>query len=81
MIELAEQGCGKRTPYTTKSGLRIGSLYEPPRKNSMSDEEEFWQNVFLGIRPSPSTAQVIVFAVYVAALATVFAVLALVVKP
>jgi hypothetical protein len=76
MIELAHQECRKRTPYTTSSGLQIGSHYEPPRKNHMSQEDECWQGVLLGEKPYPSANQVIVFVVYCIALAGVFALIA-----
>ena len=51
MIELAQQEHSKRLPYTTPSGLQIGSRYEPPRHNPMSREDEFWQGVLLGDPP------------------------------
>lgn len=76
MIELAQQGSSKAIPYTTKSGLQIGSLYEPPRKNNMSQEDEHWQGVLLGEKPYPSASQIIVFAAYCALLAVIFAALA-----
>lgn len=81
MIELAQQGYSKRTPYTTKSGLQIGLHYEPPRSSQMSQEDEHWQCVLLGLKPNPSAIQIIVFGAYCAFLVVVFAVVALMVKP
>lgn len=40
----------KALPYTTKSGLQIGSRYEPPRFNDMTAEDEHWQGVLLGVK-------------------------------
>jgi len=76
MIELAQQGSSKATPYTTKSGLQIGYLYEPPRKNNMSQEDEHWQGVLLGEKPYLSAGRVVVFAAYCVLLAVIFAALA-----
>ena len=36
-------------PYTTKSGLQIGRLYQPPRKDMYKDEEII-QQALLGLR-------------------------------
>lgn len=41
-----------RTPYTTKSGIQIGCMYEPPRQQ-MTPEEERIQGVLLGIKEDP----------------------------
>jgi len=38
-------------PYTTRTGLRIGSQYMPSQKVRMTAEDEFWQGVLLGIKP------------------------------
>jgi hypothetical protein len=38
-------------PYTTRTGLRIGAYYTPPPRRQMSNDEEFWQGIFLGIKP------------------------------
>ena len=51
MIELAQQEHSKRLPYTTPSGLQIGSRYEPPRLNTHTREDDFWQAVLLGDPP------------------------------
>ena len=51
MIELAQEERPKRIPYTTSSGLQIGSRYEPPRLNTHTREDDFWQAVLLGDPP------------------------------
>lgn len=40
-----------RLPYTTRTGLKIGSQYMPPQQVRMTSEDEFWQGVLLGIKP------------------------------
>ena len=52
MIQIAQQERPKRLPYTTSSGLQIGSRYEPPRHNPHSQEDDFWQGVLLGDPPA-----------------------------
>jgi hypothetical protein len=39
-----------KVPYTTHSGLQIGSRYDPPRFNDMTAEDEHWQGVLLGVK-------------------------------
>ena len=39
----------KSLPYHTGK-VAIGLHYEPPKKNYMSHEEEFWQSIILGER-------------------------------
>ena len=39
----------KSLPYHTGK-VQIGLHYEPPKRNYMSHEEEFWQSVILGER-------------------------------
>lgn len=75
MIELAHDGHSKNVPYTTKSGLQIGSRYTPQQLVQMSSDEEHWQRVLLGIKPNPSPAQVIAFCAYVAILVMIFIVI------
>ena len=41
-----------KTPYTTKAGIKIGCMYEPPRQQ-MTAEEEHMQAVLLGIKQDP----------------------------
>jgi len=43
-------------PYTTRTGLKIGSSYTPPTKGRMTAEDEHWQAVLLGIKPSHNWA-------------------------
>ena len=69
MIELAQQEHSKRLPYTTPSGLQIGSRYEPPRHNPMSREDEFWQGVLLGDPPRWTIKRIVGIAVHTALLA------------
>lgn len=38
-------------PYTTRTGLKIGAYYTPPKQARMSHDDEFWQGVLLGIKP------------------------------
>lgn len=39
-------------PFTTKSGLKIGQYYVPRQPIQMSRDEEFWQSILLGIKPT-----------------------------
>jgi len=43
-------------PYTTRTGIKIGSSYTPPTRMRMTAEDEHWQAVLLGIKPSPNLA-------------------------
>jgi hypothetical protein len=55
-----------KVPYTTHSGLQIGSRYDPPRFNEMTAEDEHWQGVLLGNkRKSVNEFAVVVIAVLV----------------
>jgi hypothetical protein len=48
----------KGTPcFTTKSGIKIGCMYEPPLGNHVTPEGEFWQRRLLkpSISPLPYT--------------------------
>ena len=40
----------ERIPYTTKSGLKIGCRYEPPRPMHYSRDMELLQSALLGSR-------------------------------
>jgi hypothetical protein len=42
--------------YTTRTGLKIGSSYTPPAQVRMTAEDEQWQAVLLGIKPSHNWA-------------------------
>lgn len=59
MIELAREECRKRTPYTTSSGVQIGSRYEPPRHNPHTKEDDFWQGVLLGDPPAWTIGRIV----------------------
>ena len=59
MIELAQEERPKRTPYTTPSGLQIGSRYEPPPQNPNSREDDFWQGILLGDPPEWTLQRVV----------------------
>jgi hypothetical protein len=41
-----------KTPYTTRTGIKIGCMYEPPRQQ-MTVEEERMQAALLGIKEDP----------------------------
>ena len=57
-------------PYTTKTGVQIGLLYQkPPLKQS--PEDEFIQSVLLGDRMSPTISELIEWMVYLVALAVI----------
>ena len=67
MIQLAEQERPKRTPYTTPSGLQIGSRYEPHPINPHTKEDDFWQGVLLGDPPRWTIPRIISMVVHIAA--------------
>lgn len=46
-------------PFTTKSGLKIGQYYVPRQQQPMSRDEEFWQQILLGIKPTSHMPMVI----------------------
>jgi len=46
-------------PFTTKSGLKIGQYYVPRQQQQMSRDEEFWQGILLGIKPTSHMPMVI----------------------
>lgn len=45
-------------PYTTRTGLKIGAYYTPPKQAEMSRDDEFWQGVLLGIKPKSNIPMV-----------------------
>lgn len=55
----------ERTPYQTRSGLKIGSNYTPPKPNRMTREEEVMQGILLGIEPEWSQKRIAVLVGYV----------------
>jgi hypothetical protein len=62
----------KQPPYTTSSGLQIGSRYEPPRHNSHTREDDFWQGVLLGDPPAWTIKRIMGVLVYSFVLAFLF---------
>ncbi len=46
-VTKVERSSSRPVPYTTKSGLRIGCMYQPP-KQELTPEGEFIQAVLLG---------------------------------
>ena len=53
-------------PYTTKTGLQIGVFYQAPQTQRMSETEEYWQGVLLGIEPEWSRRRIFKYMTYVA---------------
>lgn len=45
-------------PYTTKTGLKIGLLYQKP-PTIQSREDEFIQGILLGDRPNPDMYEIL----------------------
>lgn len=62
----------KHTPYTTKSGLRIGCNYTPPSRDYMSADAEFLQSALLGIEPQFSQRRVAGWVVYAICIVAIF---------
>lgn len=62
----------EQVPYKTRSGLKIGSNYTPPRPNRMTRDEEIMQGVLLGIEPEWSQKRIISLAGYIALFVTLF---------
>lgn len=56
----------ERVPYQTRSGLKIGSNYTPPKPNRMTREEEVMQGILLGIEPEWSQKRIVSFVGYIA---------------
>ena len=50
-------------PYTTKTGVQIGLLYQKPPLQQ-SPEDEFIQSVLLGDRMSPSVTEIAEWIIY-----------------
>ena len=65
----------KHLPLTTKSGLRIGCMYNPPQRNYMSADAERIQMALLGIEPEYSQRRVFGYVVYIIFLVALFTVL------
>jgi hypothetical protein len=54
----------EQVPYKTRSGLKIGSNYTPPRPNRMTRDEEIMQGVLLGIEPEWSQKRIAILVGY-----------------
>jgi hypothetical protein len=59
-------------PFSTSTGVMIGINYTPPPTTSMSQEDELWQGVMLGIEPEWSQRRIVCFVAYVAIVASIF---------
>lgn len=59
-------------PYVTSAGVMIGVNYNPDNKCIVSDEDEFWQGVLLGIEPEWSNRRIARYVAYVIFLVVVF---------
>lgn len=68
----------EQVPYKTRSGLKIGSNYTPPRPNHMTRDEEVMQGILLGIEPDWSQKRIAIFVGYIALFVTLIAVLLMV---
>ena len=65
----------EQVPYKTRSGLKIGSNYTPPKSNRMTREEEVMQGILLGIEPEWSQKRIAILAGYAALFVTLFSAL------
>ena len=65
----------KHLPFTTKSGLRIGCMYNPPKRNHMSADAERIQMALLGIEPEFSQRRIAGWIAYALFLIALYAVL------
>lgn len=52
-------------PCVTSTGVQIGVNYVPQRASAPTVEEDFWQEVLLGIEPQWSQRRIVRAAVYV----------------
>jgi hypothetical protein len=66
-------------PYTTKSGLRIGCSYTPPKRYYVSQDAELLQSALLGIEPKYSQRRVLGWTAYIVCLVATFALAAVLV--
>jgi hypothetical protein len=65
----------ERIPYQTRSGLKIGSNYTPPKPNRMTREEEVMQGILLGIEPEWSQKRIAILVGYFLLFVTLFSAL------
>ena len=57
--------CKSVKPFVTSTGVMIGINYIPPSTTSMSEEDEFWQGIMLGIEPDWSHRRIVRSVAYV----------------
>jgi hypothetical protein len=65
----------EQVPYKTRSGLKIGSNYTPPRPNHMTRDEEIMQGILLGIEPEWSQKRIAILVGYFTLFVTLFSAL------
>ena len=65
----------EQVPYKTRSGLKIGSNYTPPRPNHMTRDEEVMQGILLGIEPEWSQKRIAILVGYFLLFVTLFSAL------
>ena len=65
----------EQVPYKTRSGLKIGSNYTPPRPNHMTRDEEVMQGILLGIEPDWSQKRIFTLVGYIMLFVTLFSAL------
>ena len=65
----------EQVPYKTRSGLKIGSNYTPPRPNHMTRDEEVMQGILLGIEPEWSQKRIFTLVGYFLLFVTLFSAL------
>jgi hypothetical protein len=63
------------TPYTTKSGIRIGCNYTPPARYYTSHDAELLQAALLGVEATFSQRRILGWTVYILCLVAAFALL------
>ena len=68
----------EQVPYKTRSGLKIGSNYTPPRPNHMTRDEEVMQGILLGIEPEWSQKRIAILVGYFLLFVTLFSALVMV---
>lgn len=65
----------EQVPYKTRSGLKIGSNYTPPKPNRMTREEEVMQGILLGIEPEWSQKRIAILVGYIMLFVALFSAL------
>jgi len=65
----------EQVPYKTRSGLKIGSNYTPPKPNHMTRDEEVMQGILLGIEPEWSQKRIAILVGYFTLFVTLFSAL------